>query len=229
MQGALTDLNVQNGIFTSATDYTKDALEYAKGTYRNQRQVPIDLMHVRPSVEEDEKERIKEIVVGVNVRGLNFSPSSIKVNFGERGLDFLRNNGFAGQSLNLCLDTIYGKNGNTMLTIPEYTTELNKLVNAQDHSQKEIVGETKMNDAYIKIENDILCPIAGLSYKIAIYDFNYEFSITQDGKPVLLIKSVDGSVNKLLTDEELKKYMVDEDGTIMKQDNITYGKKRIRI
>lgn len=73
-----------------------------------------------------------------------------------------------------------------------------------------------MEGAYIKMVNDMLCPIAGLSYKVTIDDFNYEYSITQEGKPILLIRNLDGSTNKLLTDEELKKYQVMKDGTVVK-------------
>ena len=103
-----------------------------------------------------------------------------------------------------------------MQSIKEFTQGLNKLVDIKDSNQKEIIGETKMDGAYIKMVNDMLCPIAGLSYKVAIDDFNYEYSITQEGKPILLIRNLDGSTNKLLTDEELKKYQVMKDGTVVK-------------
>ena len=73
-----------------------------------------------------------------------------------------------------------------------------------------------MHFSYINIVNYILSPIASLSYKVTIYYFNYEYSITQEGKPILLIRNLDGSTNKLLTDEELKKYQVMKDGTVVK-------------
>ena len=208
MQGALTDLDVQRGKFVSATDYTKDAKEYAKGTQRNRRQVPIDLFQIYPSTKDDEKGRVKEIVVSMNVRCLDFASSQIIPIFDEKGLEFLKSHGFSNRHLALRIDGIYDKNGKVMQSIKEFTQGLNKLVDIKDSNQKEIIGETKMDGAYIKMVNDMLCPIAGLSYKVAIDDFNYEYSITQEGKPILLIRNLDGSTNKLLTDEELKKYQV---------------------
>ena len=52
----------------------------------------------------------------------------------------------------------------------------------------------------------------------AVIDTNIFVSalITQEGKPILLIRNLDGSTNKLLTDEELKKYQVMDDGTVIK-------------
>lgn len=216
MQGALTDLDIQRGKFVSATDYTKDAKEYAKGTQRNRRQVPIDLFQIYPSTKDDEKGRIKEIVVSMNVRCLDFASSQFKPIFDEKGLEFLKSHGFSNRHLALRIDGIYDKNGKVMQSIKEFTQGLNKLVDIKDSNQKEIIGETKMDGAYIKMVNDMLCPIAGLSYKVAIDDFNYEYSITQEGKPILLIRNLDGSTNKLLTDEELKKYQVMKDGTVVK-------------
>ena len=216
MQGALTDLDVQRGKFVSATDYTKDAKEYAKGTQRNRRQVPIDLFQIYPSTKEDEKGRVKEIVVSMNVRCLDFASSQIIPIFDEKGLEFLKSHGFSNRHLALRIDGIYDKNGKVMQSIKEFTQGLNKLVDIKDRNQKEIIGEKKMEGAYIKMVNDMLCPIAGLSYKVTIDDFNYEYSITQEGKPILLIRNLDGSLNKLLTDEELKKYQVMDDGTVIK-------------
>ena len=216
MQGALTDLDVQRGKFVSATDYTKDAKEYAKGTQQNRRQVPIDLFQIYPSTKEDEKGRVKEIVVSMNVRCLDFASSQIIPIFDEKGLEFLKSHGFSNRHLALRIDGIYDKNGKVMQSIKEFTQGLNKLVDIKDSNQKEIIGETKMDGAYIKMVNDMLCPIAGLSYKVTIDDFNYEYSITQEGKPILLIRNLDGSTNKLLTDEELKKYQVMKDGTVVK-------------
>lgn len=216
MQGALTDLDVQRGKFVSATDYTKDAKEYAKGTQRNRRQVPIDLFQIYPSTKEDEKGRVKEIVVSMNVRCLDFASSQIIPIFDEKGLEFLKSHGFSNRHLALRIDSIYDKNGKVIQSIMEFTRNLNKLVDIKDRNQKEIIGKKKMEGAYIKMVNDMLCPIAGLSYKVTIDDFNYEYSITQEGKPILLIRNLDGSTNKLLTDEELKKYQVMKDGTVVK-------------
>ena len=66
LQGALTDLpQIKEGIFTSATNYSKDAIKYAEGTEINDLQKKITTVDVRPSTVDDEKGRI--IVTGVIV------------------------------------------------------------------------------------------------------------------------------------------------------------------
>lgn len=134
MQGALTDLDVQRGKFVSATDYTKDAKEYAKGTQQNRRQVPIDLFQIYPSTKEDEKGRVKEIVVSMNVRCLDFASSQIIPIFDEKGLEFLKSHGFSNRHLALRIDSIYDKNGKVIQSIMEFTRDLNKLVDIKDHN-----------------------------------------------------------------------------------------------
>src|SRR6188474_416562 len=49
MQGALTDLDFERGVFASATDYTNPAKKYSRGTDINPIQKGIDLYHIRPS------------------------------------------------------------------------------------------------------------------------------------------------------------------------------------
>lgn len=58
--------------------------------------------------------------------------------------------------------------------------------------------------------------IDAIQYKIPTYTDVCTFSINQDGHPVLLIKSEDGSINKLFTDQQLKQYVFDG-GTIKKK------------
>lgn len=213
MQGALTDLEVIDGIFASATGYTKDAKEYAAATYVNPRQIPIELMDIRPSTLDDEKQRIKTIPVNINARGLNFTPDCIQPIFGENARKFAHQNNLCGNPISLY--TIYDKDGRAIFTVEDYAKGLNRFVDINDHNQREISGSTLMKGAYLLLGNGMLCPIDGLRYKIDIFDVNTEFSITQEGKPVLLIKSLYGPVNKLLTDEQLKKYGVAADGTIV--------------
>lgn len=215
MQGALTDLDVVSGKFVSATNYTKDAIEYASGTHKNPRQVPIDLIHLRPSMPDDEKNIIKKIVCEINVRGLDFAVGSIKPILGEAAMSFAKRNNITKISTHI--DKIYDSCGNVLGTIEEYSRALNEYVKIDDHSQTSISGQIPIDDAFIKLTNDLMFPIDGLEYNIPIYDFNTEFVIKKDGNPVLLIKSHDGAIHKLITDEELKKYEFDKQGNLIKK------------
>ena len=52
--------------------------------------------------------------------------------------------------------------------------------------------------------------IDALEYRIPTYTDECTFAINQQGNPVLLIKSEDGTVNKLFTDQQLKGFRFDE-------------------
>ena len=66
-EGGLIDLPYEGGIFASATGYTRNAEKYAEGTYKNPNGKPIDLYDIRPSTEEDEKERVKTVILHFTV------------------------------------------------------------------------------------------------------------------------------------------------------------------
>lgn len=208
LQGALTDLDVTSGVFTSATDFTEDAKEYAKGTYKNPKQVGIDLMHVRPSQDSDRKGRIEKICCTINARGLDFKSNCIKPIFGKGAKEIFEKQGLIGKPLSLKLEYIFNSKGEPQTSIHDYTLGLNKLVKLDDHTQTKIQGKDLMDDACISLADGTLCPIEGMLYDIPIYDFNYEFTINQKGEPVILVKSQDGTTDKLITDKQLKEYIV---------------------
>lgn len=72
LEGALTDLDIAEGYFVSATDYTNRAKPYADSTIVNPKQNLIELYHIRPSNIDDEQGRVKTIEVNVIVHGLEF-------------------------------------------------------------------------------------------------------------------------------------------------------------
>ena len=56
-----------------------------------------------------------------------------------------------------------------------------------------------------------------IDYKIPISRDTEEFTIENNGNPCLLIRSLDGNIDKLLTDKELKKYKFNDDGSVTKK------------
>ena len=70
LQGALTDLDFEKGVFVSATDYTKPAKKYSDGAEINPLQKEIDLFHIRPSTELDEKGRVKKFQINNSYKSL---------------------------------------------------------------------------------------------------------------------------------------------------------------
>jgi hypothetical protein len=68
-----------------------------------------------------------------------------------------------------------------------------------------------LRGGYIHVD-DSLIPIHGITYDVPKHEEICEFSITAEGRAVLLIKSLDGETDKLIRDADLKKITFDENG-----------------
>ena len=218
LEGALTDLDIAEGRFVSATDYTNRAKPYAKSTEDNPKQNPISLYHVRPSTMEDEKGRIKTIQVTIEASGLEFERGKymplINSKFFETIKDRVSEN---GDKQCTALSHFYDVDGNVVEVFENITRQLN--CRLPEKFEKGYVLEGKWdfeNPVYVEMIPFGKVLIDAIQYKIPTYTDVCTFSINQDGHPVLLIKSEDGSINKLFTDQQLKQYVFDG-GTIKKK------------
>ena len=206
LQGALTDLSqIREGYFTSATDYSRDAKKYAKGTETNDKQKKITTVDVRPSTVEDEKGRIKTIVVNITWASLNYDCGKRTFIFAEGGRemidDYMIKHGMTQCSLQ-AID-LYDKGGNLLISIPEFSQRHHPKFTDED---KTISGKMLI-DAYLKFY-DILIPIKGIAYTdVPIERGSETFTIEAQGNATILIKSDKLDVNKLITDVELKTAM----------------------
>ena len=218
LEGALTDLDIAEGRFVSATDYTNRAKPYAKSTENNPKQNPISLFHVRPSTSDDEKGRIKTIQITIEAHGLEFEKGSFEPEYTAESIEILKcKMPKDGQMLKASVSCFYDVNGNVIETIEEITRQLNSLVPVDAVQGFVLEGKWEFSQpTYMHSSHFGTLQISGLKYKIPTYTDICTFSINQDGQPVLLIKSEDGSINKLFTDQELKQFKF-EDGEIKKK------------
>ena len=195
LQGALTDLpQIKDGIFTSATEYSRDALKYAQGTETNEAQKEITTVDVRPSTPEDEKGRILKIHVTMNYSAPDFdrgTTSFIFVDGAKKMIeDYMRSHGMS--EYNFGTDVLYDENLSRE-NQPKFT-------DGDDY----VSGEFPI-DAYIKF-CEILVPIKGIAYTdVPIARGKEDFVIEMRGNATILIKSDKLGVNKLITDVDLKK------------------------
>ena len=218
LEGALTDLDIPEGRFVSATDYTNRAKPYAKSTECNPKQNPISLYHVRPSNSDDEKGRIKTIQITIELHGLEFEKGIFEPEYTVQAKEIIKKNMPLG--CQTCRDSIgyfYDEKGNVTETIANITHQLNYLLPVDAPRGFILEGKwvfkspTFMHSAVfgnIQIE--------ALKYKVPTYTDVCTFTINQDGQPVLLIKSEDGTIDKLFTDQELKQFKF-EGGEIKRQ------------
>ena len=211
LEGALTDLDIAEGRFVSATDYTNRAKPYAKSTENNPKQNPISLYHVRPSTADDEKGRIKTIQVTIEAHGLDFERGEYLPLINSKFFDTIKDRiSEKGDKQRTTLYLFYDTNGNVVETFENITHQLN--FRLPEKIVKGYVLEGKWdfeNPVYVEMEPLGKVLIDAIRYKIPTYTDVCTFSINQDGLPVLLIKSEDGIINKLFTDQQLKQYEFD--------------------
>lgn len=204
LQGALTDLpQIKDGIFTSATEYSRDALKYAQGTETNEAQKEITAVDVRPSTPDDEKGRVMKIHVTMNFSAPDFDRGKTSFIYadGAKKLieDYMRSHGMTEYMFGT--DVLYDESGKFLKTIADLSRENQpKFTDDDDY----VSGEFPI-DAYIKF-CEILVPIKGIAYTdVPIARGKEDFVIEMRGNATILIKSDKLGVNKLITDVDLKK------------------------
>lgn len=216
LAGALIDLdNIQRGIFASATDYTQPAIDYADTSKNMPGGKPISLFQVRNSTELDEQGRVKIIHVELHACYLEFEKGAYKPIFTKSGLDKILKDYPSGAKMAYRIAEFTDANGNVVKTIEELSRQTNMELSilSDDDTFK---GSWDVKGLYIRFPNGKLYEITSVDYEIPVCKLIESFDITRDGTPCLLIKSLDGTVNTLLTDEQLKRYHFTDDGRVEK-------------
>jgi hypothetical protein len=218
LESALTDLDISEGRFVSATDYTNRAKPFAESTKTNPKHNPIDLYHVRPSTPDDEKGRIKTILVTIVARGLEFERGQywplINSKFFESIKDKIKEE---GEKQTTTLYHFYDADNNVVETFENITRQLNGRLPANPENGFILEGKWDFPEpVYIDMVPLGRVLIDSIQYKVPTYSDECSFAIDQKGNPVLLIKSEDGMVDKLLTDQQLKQFYF-EGGEIKKK------------
>jgi hypothetical protein len=214
LQGALTDLSVDKGVVASATEFSGASKKYADASYENPMQKGIDLFHVRPSTEEDERGRLLRIVLRIQMHVPDFKTGKYKFCFTKEGEDELRKDGLMGSAKNYTIENFYDKEGAIKQTFggltrnscPQTTWEENYIARAC----------WILEDCYFKLD-DKLYGINGLEYEIPFRISGSEVVIEGGGKPKIFFRAEDGSIDKLITDEQLRKIRF-HDGRVELQD-----------
>lgn len=202
LQGALTDLEVESGLFVSATDYTKPAKDYANSTNKNPFQKQIELFEIRSSSKEDEKNRINCFSVDLTMIIPDYDNGKFDLAWSKKSLEKFEGTKYIRKIYNLKIDRFYKKNGKIDCFISDFSYKNQPIpTNENDISN----GCWIIVEKYIKLD-DILYEIKGISYSIPFKRNKRNFEVKIEGKSKILIKSEDGNINKLLTDEQFKKF-----------------------
>ena len=157
----------------------------------------IDLYEIRPSTEEDEEGRVKTIVVNIISYYPVFDKGIYTPVFTEESkirLSQKYKEGF--------LSNVYNEDKSIFISITDWVNELNNQLtfNKENDSLK---GETDFTNKFIFFNAEYY-EIEKLTYDIPINHCNTELKVEQDGNACLFVKNANGTVDKLLTDVQLK-------------------------
>jgi hypothetical protein len=200
LEGGLVDLPCTDGIFASATGYTRNARSYAKGTISNPITKKIDLYEIRPSTLVDETGRIKTIILKLIITLLDFEKANWSPEISEENIKMLPI--LLKGTHEIKIESIYNPDGTIHITIPQWTETLNSQVNLED-DEKEITGFEKFNGKCLNIAGKLI-PIIGMKYTIPIIKTERTIEIEQSGNACLYIKNEEGEIDTLLTDLDMK-------------------------
>lgn len=207
--GALPDLDVRSGKFFSATGYTKPAQQYASNAEKIVGK-KIDLYDLRLVTDEDLEGRIKKIVIAFHVITPAYERSVFTPVLTSEGEEIVKTINPAAkddEATRLDVESIYASDGSVMTSISELTS----YGYGGEASEKRAQGSWILAGGHL-ILNGHLIPIHGITYNISFDEVIEEMVIEASGKAILVLKSADGIVNKILCDLDLKRVVFDDKG-----------------
>lgn len=213
--GALPDVKADRGVFFSATDYTREARRYANAASGIIGR-PIDLMHIRPSVDLDKEGRIQKIVLNLTVRNAdidNIKWRPILAPAGEAAMQrVLAASGLEELRTGFILETLVDSHGDKICSISDLTAGGfgDSAVDEEAHACFWLPLH------FVKFEGELV-EIRGLEYLVRYHTEKMTVEIVSDGEPRILVKSDDGSVNRLVTDQQLRDLSFDTDGNVLEK------------
>lgn len=194
-EGALCDIiEFESGKFWTSTSFTKDAQQYAHGLSPINHQKVISLFKSRPSTEADREGRIETIQVNINIcrnedeyqLGMQDAAAAYVNSLPQKGY----------------YPVLYDQFGNKTRT---FTEAIDKKYGAFDDIND---GKVKSENEYVKINNETLVPIDGFIFNRKIVTETETLIIKGEGEPVLLVMCEEENLNKLFTDVELKREII---------------------
>lgn len=198
--GALLDIHCDGGIFSSATDFTNPAKKYSSSSMRNPDSKSIETIHVRPIEETDKEGRIEKLIIKlISVHPDQRSHKVVPI-FTEEGQKLLDTKFSGTGPISLIITNLYDRNGSSLQTVPEL---VNSLTFDLTGAQTEVKGQWSFEDAYILLNKDLI-GVKALEYEFQLIVKTHQIEITPKGEAKLLFKNSDGSIDTLITDEDLK-------------------------
>jgi hypothetical protein len=207
--GALPELAVDTGKFFSATGYTKPARQYAAAAEKivGKR---IDLYELRGVIEKDLEGRIKQVICRLHFIVPAYERSSFNPVWTPAGCRLIHELVDAGKLTNefeIYIEDIVDNNGNILDSIHGLTSH----GFGGATSDKRVSGSWPIFGGHLIVGGHPI-PIYGITYEVEFNEDVRELVIKASGRATLLLKSQDGSVDKILQDIDLKRVTFDDAG-----------------
>lgn len=183
LQGALTDLSVDSGVFASATGYTKPASKYADSSEKNPMNKNIELFDIRPSTEEDEKRRIRKNVVNMSMHVEDYQRGKYQPILTKEGFKSLKDAGLANKFVEMRLEIFFDKSRDIIMTLAELTKKHPPGTTWEDNY---IAKGCWIINGYCEID-DNLYEVKGLQYEVPYSVGHEELVIEGGGSPKIFI------------------------------------------
>lgn len=212
LSGALQDLSIERGMLASATGFTAPTKQYARATETGGSFKPIELVHIRPALEVDEKSRIRKITLRLSIHVARFEDAVWKPRFSAASERMLKSK---LPKLQVAISEFYRPDGSVYQTIRSFTEELNRLGGWKTGT---LVGEHVFPAGTCLRVCDLLVPIEALGYEVDFDETTELITIQSQGQARMVVRFESGEVNTLITDEQLKGVRFTDDGDVLLDD-----------
>jgi hypothetical protein len=213
LAGALVDLpDVTQGVFWSATDYTKPARQYAEAA-KAMAGREILLKGLRESTSLDEQGFVKTIRVNGTYRIAKLDEAIWTTHWSSQGrasLLALIPDGETTLEINGSIEDIFDSNGNKTTSISEITSGGYGELGEDGMSR----GCFWLPGHYVRV-NGVLASICGLEYEVPYEIHKTSFEITDNSIYRLVVLDETGTPVRILTDEKLRQFDFDTDGRLI--------------
>ena len=200
LSGALLHLPLDKGIVATAKDFTGPAVQYSKDCLANPKAKPIDLYIIRPSTDSDTEGTIREIHIKMSIIANDYANADWQPKFAKEATQIFKTMGLKnGDRISLGFDGFYRKDGSVIKTLWELTSTLKT-----SNDTNVITGDWMFSEPAYVFVKDQLVPIESMHYKIPLKTIEEDMAITA-GKPAVYVRSIDGSIDRIITEDQLKK------------------------
>lgn len=212
LAGALNNLDINAGILVSATGFTKPAVQYSESTKLNPNAKEIELFLIRPSTEKDTEGIMLSLCVSLDLETIDHENSKvIPIMDIEKVQEILKRNGYkAGEQYNAITNRLLKSDG----TLYKYISEIvnDKTINPSVNGISS--GEFYFDEDVFACIYGELIQVDKLVYEIRHKVKNIPEFIKIKDKAVLVVKSQDGQIDRIITERQLKSIVFNTDGTI---------------